>query len=207
MKLFIAMALFAASCKLGGVASFHGPSISTGNAASSGSSSGGATGESPIVTIPDLHGLSHDDAIAAMRKAGITAELAEEFGPCSEQDLPHGRVCNQTPGPGQQSRSDLQISVWIQSDSPESTTPGVDGARYEMPDVIGMTEAQAKAKLAAAGFSDKDKFDVAYAWDCKQVDVICRSDPAPGETTTTRYNKVLYMGTPKDRPTSAHDLF
>jgi beta-lactam-binding protein with PASTA domain len=154
----------------------------------------GGGGESKVVTIPDLTGMSKDDAVAAIRKAGVTRDLDVNEGPCADESMAHGHVCLQSPGGGQQQMNDLMVSVTLQSMSPDSSTPGVPGAHYKMPDVVGMTSADARKKLAAAGFSAADNVEVIPDEECPRGGIICSTDPDPGKDTTTEYNKALYVG-------------
>jgi beta-lactam-binding protein with PASTA domain len=149
--------------------------------------------------MPDLHGLTLDQAKAALARAGSTGPIDSDTGLCGDEDqVPHEHVCMQSPDAGETHASESPVHVVLNQESPDSSQPGVAGAHYAMPDTIGMSPAQAKAKLVAAGFSRADNVSIHIDGDCDKPGLICHSEPAPGATTTTRDNKVLFVGQSKE---------
>jgi beta-lactam-binding protein with PASTA domain len=181
------IAILIAGCKLAGP---NGTLIGT--SPTNPSSSGGR------ITMPDLRGMSQDEASAALKRAGSTGAFETDVGLCDDSvPIPHMHVCEQSPDPGADQASESPVHVVLQQESPESDKPGVAGAHYKMPDAIGLSPDQAKAKLAAAGFSHLDNIQVHIDGDCDKPGIICRSDPEPGVITTTRAQKQLFIGQTK----------
>ena len=147
------------------------------------------------ITMPDLRGLTLDQAKAALARAGSTGPVDSDTGLCGDDDqVAHLHVCMQSPDPGAAQASESPVHVVLNQESPDSSQPGVPGAHYKMPDTIGLSPAQVKTKLAAAGFSQADNFSVHIDGDCNKAGLVCRSEPAPGELTVTGHNKVLFIG-------------
>ena len=154
-----------------------------------------ASPTSTQIAMPDLHGLTEDQAKAALAKAGFTGSFLSDTGLCDDENqVAHLHVCAQSPDAGQAQASESPVHVVLNQESPDSSQPGVPGAHYAMPDTIGMSPAQVKTKLAAAGFSQADNFSVHIDGDCTKPGLVCRSEPAPGEITVTGHNKVLFIG-------------
>lgn len=161
-----------------------------------------AKGPSHAVVMPDLRGMTRDEAIAALRRTGIDGELTVNPNlDCTDDSVAKGRVCYQSPVAGAQTLTHSPVTVFFQTRDSTSNKPGVPGAHYKMPDVIGLTVQQARDKLRAAGFSAKDHIQVTNEPTCRKDGVICRQDPAAGEETQTEYHKVLYAGNPNDTGT------
>jgi beta-lactam-binding protein with PASTA domain len=159
-----------------------------------------ATGPSKAVAMPELGGLTEADARAALARAGIDGEI--EVDPdiaCPDSESPaKGRVCYQSPLAGATTLSHAPVTLQYQQADASSTTPGVAGAHYAMPDVTKLTVAQAREKLRAAGFSAADHFLLDMDPACQPKGVICWTEPAPGEPTTTELHKILTVGEAND---------
>jgi membrane peptidoglycan carboxypeptidase len=89
-------------------------------------------------TVPDVVGLSSDDAIAALQAAGFRATLVDV-----DSTEPAGIVVNQVPGGGDQ--ADLGIAVRLDVSTGQPPDRGV-------PAVVGMRSGEARATLEGAGF-------------------------------------------------------
>jgi eukaryotic-like serine/threonine-protein kinase len=185
------IAILIAGCKLAGTS---GAAIGPGPSSPTSTSGEPASSGSGRLTMPDLRGMTQDQAKAALERAGSTGTFLTDVGLCEDTQIPHMHVCDQSPDPGADSATESPVHVVLQQESPESDTPGVAGAHYKMPDAIGLSPAQAKAKLAAAGFSHADNIQVHIDGDCDKPGIICRSDPAPGVITTTSATKQLFIG-------------
>lgn len=167
----------------------------------SGSSGGGgddratASGPDKTATMPDLQGMTKDEAMAAMKKAGIEPREIEHDDniACNDEQTKHDRVCYQSPVPGAQTLSHMSVTLVFQKADPDSTTPGVPGAHYAMPDVMKMKVTDARKKLAAAGFSAKDHITLLIDNGCSKPEIVCGQKPAPGEATTTEFPKIIYV--------------
>ncbi|GAA1409983.1 hypothetical protein AUR04nite_25040 [Glutamicibacter uratoxydans] len=91
------------------------------------------------VQIPDLRGMSEDEARTALEEIGLKLETGDSV---FSSDVPQDQVVSQTPS---SSTADVGSSVEIRlSKGPEY---------IEVPSVVGMEADQAVAELEAAGFS------------------------------------------------------
>jgi beta-lactam-binding protein with PASTA domain len=198
------MWVMAAGCSMASKVVTVGPkssesSESASSASESASESAAPPSESKQLTMPDLQGMTADQAKAALASAGFTGSLLTDEGICDDDaQAPHLHVCAQSPDAGGQQASESPVHVVLNQESPESNQPGVPGAHYAMPDLIGLSVAQVKAKLGKAGFSQADNFSVHVDGDCDKPGLVCHSDPAPGTITTTRSNKILHVGQSKE---------
>lgn len=101
-------------------------------------------GPEPIA-VPSVTGRSAAAAAAAIEAAGLAVARADDVYSTS---VPEGSVASQSPANGALTRGDT-VTITV-SKGPEMVA---------VPEVKGLTEAQAKQKLEAAGFSVKvDKF-------------------------------------------------
>ena len=98
-----------------------------------------ATGKS---LVPDLSGLSAEDAKAKAKEAGFTAELevAEE-----ENNEQAGKVFKQNPQAGKAADRSSKLKV----------TVGAASKKALVPDMNGMNEEQARAAFKNAGFTSE----------------------------------------------------
>ena len=178
-----------------------------GGGASGGDDRATASGPDTTATMPDLQGMTQDEAMAALKKAGIEPREVEHDDSlaCNDDQTKHGRVCYQSPVPGAQTLSHMSVTLNFQQADPDSTTPGVPGAHYKMPDVMKMKLADARKKLAAAGFSAKDHIEVLIDNGCAKPEIVCGQKPGPGEPTTTEFPKIIYVSDTTIR--SDEDMF
>lgn len=88
--------------------------------------------------VPSVVGMSASAAGSALSQAGFQASVVEQ--PSSE---PKGVVISQTPSAGATMNQGGTVTIFVSSGAPQSSVPGV----------VGMTEASARTKLAAAGFN------------------------------------------------------
>ncbi|MDP3012750.1 MAG: Stk1 family PASTA domain-containing Ser/Thr kinase [Candidatus Subteraquimicrobiales bacterium] len=87
------------------------------------------------VLVPDLVGKTEQEAALLLEAAGLKMEKIEEFSTTVEA----GKVIRQTPSPDREVKRDSKVTVVISKGAEDVT----------MPDVIGKTEAEAKAILQA----------------------------------------------------------
>jgi beta-lactam-binding protein with PASTA domain len=195
-----------ASCQL--KTSLPGATTAT-PAAPAGDDRATASGPDPTATMPDLHGMTRDEAIAAMKRAGIEPSSIDHDSSiaCSDDQTPHGRVCYQAPIAGAQTLAHLSVTINFQEADPDSHTPGVPGAHYPMPDVRGLTVAAARKKLAAAGLSSKDHVAMLITDDCPKRGVVCGQEPDPGATTFTEQPKLVRVQRDAELNADTDDLF
>jgi len=105
-----------------------------------------AKGEKVNITVsrelrmPDVTGLSKEDAEKALRKAGVT--VIEIVNETVEDEKKVGRIISQSPSSGR----------LISPQTPVRLVVGMEQKKVAVPDVAGMSEEEAKEKLEEAGF-------------------------------------------------------
>lgn len=92
------------------------------------------------VKVPDVTGLSEAEATAALEKEGFAVKKATSVS----DETAKGDVISQEPEAGAIADRNDYVTLTIST--------GGSNEKVEMPDVLGMTETQAKAVLVAAGF-------------------------------------------------------
>jgi eukaryotic-like serine/threonine-protein kinase len=89
------------------------------------------------VEVPDLVGLTYEEALDALNEANLEPRRVDIFS-----QKPVGQVTGQDPGAGEQVDEGTEVEVRVSK-----------GARQEtVPDVLGQSEASARAELEAEGF-------------------------------------------------------
>ncbi|WP_082503275.1 Stk1 family PASTA domain-containing Ser/Thr kinase [Nocardioides sp. Leaf307] len=90
----------------------------------------------PEVPVPSVVGLQQRAAVAALEDVDLVARVTE-----TQSDLPAGQVVSTAPEAGQQVESGSTVTLTV-SDGPET-----------VPSVEGLTEAEARRQIIAAGFN------------------------------------------------------
>jgi eukaryotic-like serine/threonine-protein kinase len=88
------------------------------------------------VTVPDVTGLSRDSAEAQLRGEGLTVSVEEV-----ESDEPEGEVISQSPAAGTSVESGAAVTITVSLGRP----------LVSVPDVTGLSPADASARLRAVG--------------------------------------------------------
>jgi serine/threonine-protein kinase len=94
--------------------------------------------------VPDLKGLSRDDAEAKLKEAGLTLNPSVQDVDTDDQDQV-GKVVSQTPQAGSDAQQGTSVSISI----------GKGKQQKQVPNYIGKTFAEANSALAGMGFSVK----------------------------------------------------
>lgn len=97
----------------------------------------------PLSKMPELSGMTYDEAVAALTAAGVDESRITQDSEFSS-DVPEGQVLRQNPIAGSEYDPDAATVSIIVSKGEESVT---------MPDLTGLTEDEAKAKLEEAGLT------------------------------------------------------
>ena len=92
------------------------------------------------VQVPDLSGMTADQAKAALQKVGLTAVQGDSKHSSS---VAEGKVCDQDPASGTAVDANSTVTFYLSS-GPESKS---------VPDVTGMSESEATSTLQSAGFT------------------------------------------------------
>jgi serine/threonine-protein kinase len=86
--------------------------------------------------IPNLVGQTEEDAADALKKLGINVKIT----PDSSATVPEGVVISASPAAGAKYKAGDTVTLTV--------SIGKNGAEINMPNIIGMTESEAKAELA-----------------------------------------------------------
>jgi len=92
-------------------------------------------GPGAMATVPSVQGRTQAEAVAAVRTASLDPRVSEAF----DEKVPKGEVLSVQPAPGTEVRRGTDVSLVV-SMGPE---------RYEVPPVVGMTVAEASARIEA----------------------------------------------------------
>ncbi|MBR5407039.1 MAG: Stk1 family PASTA domain-containing Ser/Thr kinase [Lachnospiraceae bacterium] len=109
--------------------------------------------EEGMTEVPDLVGMSLDEATAALKKANLTAKASYAESTKYEKD----HIDSQDPAPGTVIDENSQITLVVSSGKVEGADTGEEGEEAPVggaavPDVVGKTEAEAKVAIEAEGF-------------------------------------------------------
>ncbi len=142
---------------------------SSGSSESSGGGGGGGGGSVGNVTVPDLVGKTQSEAEAAIASAGLRGGIRIGNDPGTWDA--NTKVCQQTPGGGNQSAASLFVSVRM-CVAERVSTRETDGM------LTGMTIEAAKKAIEAKKPGLKVKVSELYEYDkdCKDG-TVCRFEP------------------------------
>lgn len=138
---------------------------------------GGDTPAVDTVTVPILEGRSQADAEAALTKLDLLFDIQEE----ASDTIPAGDVTRTDPDAATEVEVKTTVTVWVST--------GAD--MVDVPDVKGLTQADAITALEAAGLKissvevDHDPEIVA--------DRVTKTDPAIGESVASGSSVTLYV--------------
>lgn len=96
-------------------------------------------GDGEQVEVPDVTGYSKDKAVKALEELGLTVDVAEAYS----DDVAAGKVISTSPKAGKKIDKSSVVNMVV-SKGPE------DEAEISVPKIIGLSEADAKAKLKEA---------------------------------------------------------
>ena len=91
------------------------------------------------IEVPDLTNMSEGEAIDAIESLGLVAKQGEDV---ESDTVPKGKVAQQSPKAGEKVHEGATITYHISTGAEEK----------EVPDVVGMSESDARLALAQAGF-------------------------------------------------------
>ncbi len=134
-----------------------------------------------VVEVPDLAGLSRDDATRRGREAGLAVEVADSRHDAAR---PAGTVMQQDPAPGVEVRPGRTIRVVI----------SLGGESLTVPDVVGRSAREADLELRRDGWTLGDEARVASL--SAPAGTILAQSPAAGSTAApgTRIHRLVSDG-------------
>jgi eukaryotic-like serine/threonine-protein kinase len=134
-------------------------------------------GDAPL---PDVVGQQQAAATQALRDAGFTNVTPEQ----AESDQPEGTVIAMDPAANSQAAAGDGITLQV------SSGPG----EVEVPDVVGSTEAEARAALQQAGFTGTVTVEDTEASDPGDVGVVLAVSPRAGGSVAPDGEVTLTVG-------------
>jgi serine/threonine-protein kinase len=136
------------------------------------------------VTVPDVTGLSRESAEARLRDEGLEVAVQEQ-----ESDEPEGDVISQSPGAGTQVTRGARVTITVSTGRP----------KVDVPDVVGMSEAKATARLSSAGLTPvRQEREVT---DPTQDGVVIDERPGAGTEVDKGREVVIVVGVLKQEDT------
>lgn len=188
--------------------------------APSGLSPAGAVGGGPGVstadtagqlTVPNLFGLSKEQAIAALRRAGYQGDPTEDSSVCGSvvdgRVVELGQVCYQHPPAGRVQGARLPLSIRVQRESPWHGNAGKANEWRLMPTLVGLSVVQAQARLKQIGFPREDLVRVVWVDEpgCQPL-TVCRTQPTPLERAGVNSEQVVFAGRDPDAKASSSNV-
>jgi beta-lactam-binding protein with PASTA domain/predicted Ser/Thr protein kinase len=139
------------------------------------------------IPVPDVTGLSRDSAEARLRDDGFAVSVAEQ-----ESDEPDGDVISQNPAGGTELTRGSTVTITVSTGRPQ----------VDVPDVIGLSERQASARLRSAGLEPVTQERTVT--DATQDGVVVEQRPAPGTQLDKGRQVVIVIGVlaPAEPPTT-----
>lgn len=131
------------------------------------------------VAVPDVTGMSRAEAEAALREAGLRFVVAENPNP----DVPDGTVASQLPAAGDSVAQGTTVGIEVSTGAPADT------ARVSVPDVEGMTLAEAQNALRNA---DLESTPVAVVGSDRPQNEVVAQTPTAGDSVAPGTTVVIF---------------
>jgi hypothetical protein len=156
------------------------------------------------VVIPDLFGMTREQAAEAVAQVGVAKELQEEPAMCgsvvNDQIVEIGQVCTQRPLAGTRQSARLAVAVTLQDEDPRHGGQGDQEWRL-MPKLVGLTLDEARAAMRAAQFEGGARVKLYRVREAGcSPDKICRSSPGGMSRAYLSTNVYIYMGLDPSAP-------
>jgi eukaryotic-like serine/threonine-protein kinase len=152
----------------------------------------GAFGTAEDVTVPDVTGMTVNEARETLEADGLTAGTITRV---QSADDPEGTVVGQSPAAGRQVEEGSAVDLEVAGAPPPTATP------VAVPGVVGSSQAAAEAQLTGAGFT----VVVSQAEsDTVPAGSVISQDPQAGVVATpgSRVSIVVSTGPPAPSPTA-----
>ena len=151
------------------------------------------------ITIPNVFGMSKEQAIAELRRAGFQGDVTDDSSLCGSlidgRVIELGIVCYQHPPAGRVQGARLPISIRVQSENPWHGNVGKLNEWRLMPDLVGMSVEQARAEMKRVGFDRDDRVFLSWVDEpsCKPL-TVCRTHPEALQRVGVSSTKVVVAG-------------
>ena len=110
------------------------------------------------VTVPDVRGMSEENAKALLNKKGLGIQVVTRK---ESKKYKAGKISKQTPEAGEKVSKHTKIEVVVSS--------GLVGSKKAIPDVSGMSETEAQNELEEEGFKVTSSFQYDDSVECGKV--------------------------------------
>jgi len=133
-----------------------------------------------LSAVPGVVGHPEDLAVRTLERAGFVVEKQSE----SSRLYPPGTVVRQSPDPGEEAQAGATVTIWIASSGTETRV---------VPDVVNMTESEARKTLEDASF----KVKIIRQGNCKPNDTKCivkDQDPDGGKRAPAGSEVTIWIG-------------
>ena len=157
-----------------------------GNAAGFFKGAGLSTKTEQTVTVPDVRGMTFEDAQAELKKKNLGIKKADKEEPSNEYEK--GEVKSQNPGKGKKVKKNSTVTVVISS--------GEAAKKVSVPNVVNQSEADAERMLQDVGLK-VTKGEAVYD-DTVEMGNVVSSTPAPGEQVDEGTSVQLIISKGKD---------
>jgi eukaryotic-like serine/threonine-protein kinase len=139
-----------------------------------------------LVRVPDVVGQSRTNATSALQAAGFRVNATEEF----HDSVAAGSVISQSPEGGVSLDAGATVTIRVSKGRDEVTVP----------DVIELSEAQARSDLQAAGLDVEVNYQVS-----PDDDVVLTQDPLPGQKVRRGSTVTIWVGKAPPPPRTTDD--
>ncbi|HVL80945.1 MAG TPA: Stk1 family PASTA domain-containing Ser/Thr kinase [Actinomycetota bacterium] len=131
-----------------------------------------------VATVPNVVGMDERAALQALFNAGFRPQQVDDF----RADVPNGVVFDQDPAGGQQRPSGSTVQIFV-SRGPEE---------FAMPNVVGMTEANARNELQRRGLVVRTQN--VFTSDPNERGRVLRQDPTAGTPVRRGQTVTIQVG-------------
>ncbi|WP_370524171.1 Stk1 family PASTA domain-containing Ser/Thr kinase [Cellulomonas sp. APG4] len=148
------------------------------------------SGGPEAVTVPDLSGMTQDQARAALESAGLTGSVSvdTEDSPTVEED----RVTRSEPASGESVAPDAEITIFLST------------GQVQLPDLTGLTEVEASEALTELGLRMEVEYEPTDEADPGRV---LRQDRFPGPVEQRATVTVTVAEEPEPETVQVPDVF
>jgi beta-lactam-binding protein with PASTA domain len=167
--------------------------------------------QSPIVTTPDVFGMTQAEAEAAFQRAGFERPVSiDNNSACGSvvdgKIIELGRVCSQAPAAGQSNSAGVPITLRIQTENPHRGELGNGRFWFLMPNLVGIHVDKARAKIKELGFVSRE-VQISYVdrAGCAP-NIVCETYPVQLNRTDNTSDKRFYVGRSPDAPDGRQSL-
>lgn len=154
------------------------------------------------VTMPDVFGLTQQQAEARFHQAGVQGSISYDNSQC-EDSVVHGRVmergmvCYQSPSPGTVQGEHLPVTMVVQTEDPWHGNIGKVTEWRLMPKLVGLSVEAARAEMKHAGFTAEDNVTLEYSEGAScRPDIVCAVYPSELSRVGVHSTKTIRAGRP-----------